>query len=114
MFNALKRGWIWLTASRKRFSFALTLALVGLLLWSRLIILSNLPRTAVADDEVSTAPDARQTTAGGESSDKQPQTATQENPEKRPNDAPRASSEDETGSVSNSFQDEVMFREEGK
>ncbi len=70
MFKALARGWIWLTASRRRFSIALSLALVGLLLWSRLIILSNLPRTAVADDEA-TPPDAVQTTTE-DSSDKHP------------------------------------------
>ena len=113
MFKTLTRGWIWLTASRKRFSFALSLALVGLLLWSRLIMLSNLPRTAVADDEV-TPPNARPTTVEGDSSDKHQRSSTQEKPEKRPNDAPHASSQDETDSVSNSFQDERMFREEGK
>ena len=80
MFKALTRGWIWLTASKKRFSLALSLALVGLLLWSRLIMLSNLPRTAVADDEV-TPPDARQTSAEVDSSDKQPSSSTQEKPD---------------------------------
>ena len=103
MLTLLKQGWSWLTSSRKRYSFALALVLVGLLLWSRLIMLSNLPRTAVADDEA--APIPASTTIDDASSDKPAPDATQENQEKHPNGAPHASSSDETGRVSNSSPD---------
>lgn len=91
MLDPFRRGWTWLTASRKRFSFVLSLIIVGLLLWSRLIMLSNLPRTAIAEDEVS--------------SDKPLLPAAQEKPDFRSNGAPQASPKDETTSVSISSPD---------
>ncbi|MCZ6836427.1 MAG: hypothetical protein O7G85_11690 [Planctomycetota bacterium] len=51
MIKMPRRFWTWLNADRKRFSLACLLTLFGLLLWSRLILVSNLPRTAIADDE---------------------------------------------------------------
>ena len=58
MYTLTRRCWAWLTASKPRFSFACALLVVGLLLWARLILVSNMPRTAVADDEeTATAPE---------------------------------------------------------
>ena len=50
-----RRLWIQLTSDRKRFSLLCAVALVGLLLWTRLIVVSNLPRTAVADEAQASA-----------------------------------------------------------
>ena len=48
----LRRLWFQLTSDAKRLS-ALCLCLgVGLLLWARIIIVSNMPRTAIANDSV--------------------------------------------------------------
>lgn len=46
----LRRMWLQLTSDRKRFGLLLGAVLVGLLLWTRIIVVSNLPRTAVAED----------------------------------------------------------------
>ncbi len=46
----LRRLWIQLTADPKRLGVLCTALLLGLLLWTRLIVVSNPPRTAVADD----------------------------------------------------------------
>lgn len=51
----LQRLWIQLTADKKRFAVLCTVLGVGMLLWARLIIVSNVPRTAVATDDTSTA-----------------------------------------------------------
>lgn len=48
----LRRLWIQLTADPKRLGVLCTALLLGLLLWTRLIVVSNPPRTAVADDPV--------------------------------------------------------------
>lgn len=45
----LRRLWIQITADRKRFGLLCTMLVIGLLLWGRIIVTSNLPRTAVAD-----------------------------------------------------------------
>lgn len=57
MIKMTRRFWTWLNADRKRFSVACLLTLFGLLLWSRLILVSNMPRTAIADDEEEVQPD---------------------------------------------------------
>ena len=44
----LQRLWIQITADRKRFGLFGGLLAVGLLLWARIIVISNPPRTAVA------------------------------------------------------------------
>lgn len=46
----LRRLWIQITSDRKRFGLLCATLLIGLLLWGRIIVTSNLPRTAVADD----------------------------------------------------------------
>lgn len=46
----LRRLWIQITSDRKRFGLLCAMLLIGLLLWGRIIVTSNLPRTAVADD----------------------------------------------------------------
>ena len=48
----LRRLWIQITSDRKRFGLLCAMLLIGLLLWGRIIVTSNLPRTAVADDPV--------------------------------------------------------------
>jgi hypothetical protein len=57
---ALQRMWIQLTADRKRFGVLCAFMAVGLLLWARVIIVSNVPKTAIAEDEkkVSSATEA--------------------------------------------------------
>jgi hypothetical protein len=49
MQASLRRFWIQLTADRRRFGVLCAVFGVGLLLWARLIIVSNMPRTAVAE-----------------------------------------------------------------
>lgn len=49
MSASLRRIWIQLTADRKRFGVLCATCGVGLLLWARLIIVSNVSRTAIAD-----------------------------------------------------------------
>jgi hypothetical protein len=57
--------WVQLTSDRKRFGALVAVCLIGLLLWARIIIVSNPPRTAVAGQESnSSASDADE---GGES-----------------------------------------------
>jgi hypothetical protein len=48
---ALRRLWIQITADRRRFGLFCAMLGVGLLLWARLIVITNTPRTAVADDK---------------------------------------------------------------
>lgn len=56
MLRNVKKSWIWLASSRRRMTTALLAMAFGLLLWSRLIMVSNLPRTAIAEDEKDSAP----------------------------------------------------------
>lgn len=51
----LRRLWIQLTADRKRFGLLCAMLAVGLLLWARVIVVSNIPRTAAAKDAHETA-----------------------------------------------------------
>lgn len=53
MSPKLRRIWIQMTADRKRFGILCAVVALGLLLWGRLIVVSNLPRTAVAEPPVS-------------------------------------------------------------
>lgn len=50
MTLTLRRLWIQLTADRKRFGVLCAMLTVGLLLWARVIVVSNIPRTAAAED----------------------------------------------------------------
>ena len=54
---ALRRLWIQLTADPRRFGALCAAVLLGLLLWARIIVTSNLPRTAVADENAEVAGD---------------------------------------------------------
>ena len=47
----LEQVWRQATADKKRFGIFVTVFAVGLLLWGRLILLSDVPRIATADDE---------------------------------------------------------------
>ena len=53
----LRRLWIQLTADRRRFGALCATVLLGLLLWARIIVTSNLPRTAVADESAAARDD---------------------------------------------------------
>jgi len=50
MMVMLQRFWVQLTSDRKRFGLLCAVLAAGLLLWARLIIVSKVPRTAVADE----------------------------------------------------------------
>lgn len=45
----LRRLWIQISADRKRFGVLCGMLLLGMLLWGRIIVTSNLPRTAIAN-----------------------------------------------------------------
>lgn len=68
----LRRIWLHLTADRKRFAALLTVLSIGLLLWARIIVISNPPRRAAADNhKVATeasAPDSATTSRNRSSS----------------------------------------------
>jgi len=49
MMLLLRRSWVQLTADRRKFGALCAMLGIGLLLWARLIVMSNMPRTAVAD-----------------------------------------------------------------
>ncbi len=49
MNEDLQRLWIRLTTDRRRFGAMCTLAAVGLLLWARLLLLQDVPRTGLAE-----------------------------------------------------------------
>lgn len=51
MHVVLQRLWIQLTADRKRFGVLCGALCVALLLWARVIVVSNVPRSAIADEE---------------------------------------------------------------
>jgi hypothetical protein len=48
MHAAARRIWIQMTADRRRFGLLCVVGAVGLLLWARMIIVANMPRTAIA------------------------------------------------------------------
>ena len=50
MMIRLRRLWIQMTSNRKRFGVLCATVCVGMLLWARLIVVSRMPRTAIADD----------------------------------------------------------------
>ena len=47
----LRRLWVQITSDRKRFGVLCAMLALGLLLWGRIIVTSNLPRTALADGD---------------------------------------------------------------
>lgn len=57
---SIRRLWVQLTADRKRFGILCAALAIGLLLWGRVIIVTNVPRTAVAKpDQESAAASAK-------------------------------------------------------
>jgi len=50
MNASLQRLWIRMTADKKRFGVLMGVVAVGLLMWARIIVVSNPPRRAVADE----------------------------------------------------------------
>ena len=48
MLLVLRRMWVQITSDRRRFGLLCAMLLVGLLLWARIIVTSDVPRTAVA------------------------------------------------------------------
>jgi hypothetical protein len=51
MLLVLRRFWVQITSDRKRFSVLCAMLALGMLLWGRIILTSNLPRTAVAGED---------------------------------------------------------------
>ena len=106
MLETLKNRLTWFASSRKRLSLGIAVGVLGLLLWSRLIVVSNLPRTAVAEDEA----DQSALKKGG-SSDKSNGSELQVKPAAEPNSWPL---EDWSEVVPKTTLDELLLREEGK
>jgi len=52
---SLRRLWIQMTADRRRFGILVGVALVGVLLWARIIVISKPPKKAIANPEASAA-----------------------------------------------------------
>ncbi len=69
MLLVLRRLWIQVTADRKRFGLLCGTLAVGLLLWARLIVVSNLPRTVVADEPLPMPDQSSPTAAASSASD---------------------------------------------
>ncbi len=59
----LRRYWVQLTADRRKFSALCVMLGIGLLLWARLIVISNMPRTAVAEPHTTDSKQARMSNA---------------------------------------------------
>ena len=51
MWLALTRLWVQFTADKRKFGALCGILAVGLLLWARLLIVSNIQKTAIANDE---------------------------------------------------------------
>lgn len=50
MKDSIQRLWIRLTANQRQFWMLCATIAIGMLLWARLIVVSSMPRTAIADD----------------------------------------------------------------
>ena len=109
MREKLQRGIIWLISSRIRLGVTSLVVIVGLLLWARLMMVSNLPRTAIAEDE--TPVKAAGGVEKGVESDKAGAKSTQVNIAPTPNpDPPHVGTVGDSESRPNS----LMFREAEK
>ena len=106
MLETLKNGLAWFVSSRKRLSLGIAVGMLGLLLWSRLIVVSNMPRTAVADDE-----GGQSVSNTGWPSDKSSDSELQVKPAVEPNSLPPT---DWSKIIPKSSLDELLLREEGK
>ena len=72
MMVMLQRFWVQITSDRKRFGMLCAVLAAGLLLWARLIIVSKVPRTAVAEENAALVNDASSSpdeTEGDDNSD---------------------------------------------
>ncbi|MEM7227683.1 MAG: hypothetical protein AAF432_02605 [Planctomycetota bacterium] len=58
MMLRLHRLWIQVTSNRRQFGILCTAIAVGLLLWARLIVVSDMPRTAIAESVPELSDDA--------------------------------------------------------
>jgi len=56
MLTIIRRAWRSLTADTNRLSIALGFAFIGLLFWARLMVIKDMPRTAVAHPERNVSP----------------------------------------------------------
>ncbi len=72
MMVMLRRLWIQITSDRKRFGLLCAMLVLGMLLWGRIIVTSNVPRTAVADDYDEPPPGVTPPAPSGGPSDKPP------------------------------------------
>ncbi len=107
MLRTLKNGLSWFTSDRKRMSLGIAVGVLGLLLWSRLIVVSNMPRTAVADDKVDTSI----ANAENKSSDN----ATGKDPQDNPSRGPSSLRLENKSEIEpKPSLDEFLLREEGK
>jgi hypothetical protein len=57
MMLSLQRLWIRLTSNPRQFWMLCATVAIGMLLWARLIVVSSMPRTAIADDPEGAATD---------------------------------------------------------
>jgi hypothetical protein len=65
----LKRAWIQVSSDRRRLGLLCAAVVLGLLLWARLIIVSNLPKTAVAEEAAEAIAAADGSGAAGRAAD---------------------------------------------
>lgn len=73
MMVMLQRFYVQLTSDRKRFGMLCVVVAAGLLLWARLIIVSKVPRTAVAEPDTALQAEALdEAEATGDDSDNRP------------------------------------------
>ncbi len=68
----IQRLWIQLTSDRKRFGALCLMVLIGLLLWSRVILVSKPPQTAIADEESDGQTETTDEASGNETPEKTP------------------------------------------
>jgi len=66
MMVMLQRFWMQITSDRKRFGVLCAAVGVGLLLWARLIVVSKMPRTAIAEPDPSISSAATSAPAPGD------------------------------------------------
>jgi hypothetical protein len=61
----LRRLWIQMTSDRKRFGVLCVTIMLGLLLWARIIVVSRMPRMAIANESATTQPDPKAAPGSG-------------------------------------------------
>ena len=68
----LRRLWIQVTADRRRFGLFCALVALGFLLWARIIVISNIPKEAVANPKPSQPKQPNGSTAGTDNTADEP------------------------------------------